>query len=830
MLPSRFGLLPADSPWPMAPWLGIPLILLFGCQPLEHPPLTAEMPIHLEENLEAATIVGSEVGTDLLIPLEWHFDEPQPDWRAVAPHPYPPGIRPAEVRQSHEALRVTLGFSNANPGGALVGGVLVKVPGLDHRDWAHVIIRARSSAPGYFGLGFNLRDQEETPEREAPNPFRARGRTARIVGDGTVQTYQIRLKPWEPLEEPIEYLGVWIGGVSEPMTVEILSITVVPLDAVYGEARAGIRTLEGQDAIRRALYMHAPGKISYRIAIPPDARLDFGFGVLRAADSVTFRVTAGSRSAGPEALFEETHADPGNWSQRSVDLSHLSGQIVDLAVEADAAREGTVALWSAPTLSGSPSGDRPNVVLYFVDGFGAEYMSLYGYGLRNTPNLERLAAEGAMFEHAYTNSRWTTPSTTSFMTSLQHSVIGGTRTQRTRLPERAVTMAQHLHRAGYQTAVYTGNPSAASVAGLGEEVDLLRDWVPWDGVVTSARLQAEFWKWRDAYAGQPYWAHFQTIDVWFPGSLSLQGPFEGMYLSAKERQEFVEWRDEIRDQNPGHWWRPDQKAFDEAGIDRVTYHERAQKLYAEAVAQQDHQIGRFVDQLKERGEWENTLFIVASDHGQHESGLVRVNPYAPQGQHTNLRLEHTGIPLLFVWPGHIPGEQRFRDPVSMIDLLPTVLELVGLPQPEVKQGRSLAPLLLGEVPEAEWPTRPVILDEFYVDEETGDLEGWIEVIDGRWGASLEINGPVEPAWARRGEYDDEIGGRPVPLLLFDLWNDPYCLHSVHEERPDLVEEYRTFLENQFEAHMALRQIFTSSDPIPLRPEQLEMLRSLGYIR
>ncbi|MFH1765038.1 MAG: sulfatase, partial [Gemmatimonadota bacterium] len=696
--------------------------------------LAVDMPLHLEEHLDDATIIGSEVPADLLRPVEWRFDEPQPGWKAVIPRPFPPGIRPAAVSQTDDALRITLGPSNANPNGVPVGGAYVDVPEWDHRDWAHVLIRARSSGPGTMSLGFNVWDREGHPREGRPAPYEMGGaQNTRLVGDSTVQTYQLRMEPAGPWEEPIEQLGLWMWS-DDHLEVEILSITVVPMDALYGDAPAGVRTLEGYDAVRRTLYMHAPGNLSYRIAVPSEGRLDFGLGVLQETDPVTFRVTATARGSGPETLFEETYSDPENWAQRSVDLSHLAGQSLDLAIEAGSERAGTVALWVTPTVSGERGTSRPNVILYFVDGFGAEYLSLYGYNLRTTPNLERLAAGGAMFEQAYTNARWTTPSTTSFMTSLQHSVVGGTRSERNQLPERAVTMAQRFHRAGYQTAVYTGNPNAASSAGLGLEVDVLRDWVPWDGVVTSARLQDEFWKWRSAYPGEPYWAHFQTIDVWGPGELSLQGPFEGMYVSAGERNQYIEWRDELRAQNPGHWWRPDQTAFDEAGIDRVTYHERGQLLYAEAVAQQDHQIGRFVDQLKASGEWENTLFIVASDHGQHESGLVRVNPYAPQGQHTNLRQEHTGIPLLFVWPGHIPGGQRFRDPVSMIDLLPTVLELAGLPQPEVMQGRSLAPLLLGEVPEAEWPARPVILDEFYVDEEAGALKGWIEVVDGRWGA------------------------------------------------------------------------------------------------
>ncbi len=118
------------------------------------------------------------------------------------------------------------------------------------------------------------------------------------------------------------------------------------------------------------------------------------------------------------------------------------------------------------------------------------------------------------------------------------------------------------------------------------------------------------------------------------------------------------------------------------------------------------------------------------------------------------------VPLIFVWPGHIAGGQRFSGPVvSMIDALPTILELVGLPMPEVMQGQSLA-----------------------------------------------------------------------PLLLYDLWNDPMCLHSVHEEHPNLVEKYTAFLEAQWEAHQALAQYFTPSESVALTPEQLETLRALGYIQ
>ncbi len=92
---------------------------------------------------------------------------------------------------------------------------------------------------------------------------------------------------------------------------------------------------------------------------------------------------------------------------------------------------------------------------------------------------------------------------------------------------------------------------------------------------------------------------------------------------------------------------------------------------------------------------------------------------------------------------------------------------------------------------------------------------------------MEIN-PEPPE-----EDEDEeaaLWRRPVPLLLYDLWNDPFALRSLHEERPDLVEKYTKFLEAQWEAHQALAQLFTRSESVALTPEQLETLRALGYIQ
>jgi hypothetical protein len=162
--------------------------------------------------------------------------------------------------------------------------------------------------------------------------------------------------------------------------------------------------------------------------------------------------------------------------------------------------------------------------------------------------------------------------------------------------------------------------------------------------------------------------------------------------------------------------------------------------------------------------------------------------------------------------------------------------------PEVMQGRSLAPLLLGR----DLEPRPVILDEFRVDEASGEMAGNIEMIDGRWGASLEIGpipggpGGTENADASRGRHSFPAGGRwgavhpffpdQPRLLLYDLWNDPFAARAVNDEHPDLVAHYKSALDEHWHIHQALAKNFGEAGDKALDPQMLNQLRALGYTR
>ena len=119
------------------------------------------------------------------------------------------------------------------------------------------------------------------------------------------------------------------------------------------------------------------------------------------------------------------------------------------------------------------------------------------------------------------------------------------------------------------------------------------------------------------------------------------------------------------------------------------------------------------------------------------------------------------------------------------------------------------------------------------------MAGNIEMIDGRWGASLEIGPPIASETAH-GRHAFPAGGRwgavhpffpsASRLLLYDLWNDPFATRAVNDENPELVERYEKALLAQWEAHQALATRFGEAGHQTLDPEMVKKLQSLGYTR
>jgi arylsulfatase A-like enzyme len=725
-------------------------------------------------------------------------------------------------------------------------------------------VRARSSDRfGGVTVAYNLDEPGAVPD--FMHFFIGGDEVPPIFNDGSTQTYAIPLRPRSarphgpgpaaqfreetatsapPADHRLRELGVFFGAPGSAQ-VDLLEVRLVPRGAGFPDAR-GVRSIVRGGETRHTLFAHAPARLAWRLALPAGARLDFAL-TAEAGSEVTYRVAVEPAGGAREVLFDETVSGAGDWLQRTVALAK-SAVTATVTLEAESARPGAVAFWAAPIVSGGARGAKPNVVFYVIDGGGADLMSVYGYHRRTTPFLERLAAEeAALFEHAYSNSTWTQPSTASFMTSLHHSVLGGLRRgmHSTPVPATATTMAERFRAAGYQTGVFTSNPNCGRIIGVERGVDRMRDGETENSSTSSVELHDEFWKWRAESPGAPYWVHFQTSDVHEPNL--PEPPFAHTYVTPEERARLDAWENrlfqvagaEFGQMAIAAWY---DLALGRAEIPRADYYRIRRGLYDETMAHQDHQLARFVEQLEARGEWENTIFVVAADHGHPAGTFARFGrgefePKPAEWEGALLDSYATRVPLIVSWPARIEGGRRFAQPVSMIDLLPTLLELAGLPAAEVAQGQSLAPTLYGRTQQL----RPVVFDEFRVDEATGELVGNLELLDGRWGASLEI-GPVPPGVdPARGRHAVPAGGRwgakhayfpEAPrLLLYDLERDPFVRKAVNAEHPELVERYTRRLVELWKAQQALAVRFQSAEgEKALDPEQLRQLKALGYIQ
>jgi arylsulfatase A-like enzyme len=804
-------------------------------------PLPQSPLVHLDAELAHARVQSAPAPARE--PRTWRFDEEHPEWHSISP-----GVA---LERRKDALRMSFApVADRTEPGPPSGGIAVELEGGELHDWTGLLVRART-----HDRMAGITAVHNVAEPDAlPGPFFFFGDGTPVFSDGSEQTYHLPFRPREP-SESLRSVGLVAASLGRAH-LDVLSLTLVPRGADFSDAH-GTRTVTRASVTRTTLYAHAPASLAWDVRVPAGGRLDVGLACLP-HEAIAYRATVRTGAGEARVVLDRKVGDAGAWEQVSVDLSPWSGAEVELTLSAASQEAGAVALWGAPIVSGrtdSPErargarparASRPDVVFYVIDGGGADLMSVYGYNRRTTPFLERLAEQGVVFERAFSNSTWTQSSTASFMTGLQHSVLGGLRRgmHSTPVPLAAVTMAEHMRRGGYLTASFTSNPNAGRVIGLERGLDLMRDVDSEHHSTSSAELHENYFRFREDYPAGPCWVHFQTTDVHEPNE--PVPPFAGLFVSRDERENLHGW-DERLFTEAGELFgttsisRFYDLALERTGIDRQRYFNTRRGLYDETMAHQDRELARFVERLKARGEWENTLLVIAADHGHPAGTFARFgrglfDPQPEGWQGALFDAYATRVPLVFVWPARIAGGRRFEQPVSMIDVLPTILELCGLPAPEVVQGRSLAPLLL----QGRATPHEVVLDEFRVDEATGEMIGNIEIVDGRWGASLEIGPGPAGADPARGRHAVPAGGRwgavhpffpETPrLLLYDLWRDPFALRAVNDEQPELVERYEKLLRERWAAHRALAQRFGEAADTPLDPAQLEQLQALGYIR
>lgn len=420
---------------------------------------------------------------------------------------------------------------------------------------------------------------------------------------------------------------------------------------------------------------------------------------------------------------------------------------------------------------------RYNLVLISLDTLRAERLGSYGYHRPTSPNFDALASESALFEQAVTTSSWTLPAHATIFTGLypiSHGVRSG---KGRRIADDTDVFTEQLKTAGYRTFAVTGGAYVARVYGFDRGFDsyLQRsDYIRGARSLRSFPRAVEIAKERINHVpeDQPYFLFLHTYDIHCP------------YIPPKK----IFGRFNSPGAEPIKLGKCGYDYYKQKGLSQ------AQALYLsdrydEGILGVDEVLGGFLDFLRNRPDYERTIVVVTSDHGEEfmEHGGV--------GHKGSLYRELLLVPLIIRDPRG--GAIRIKDSVSLVDLYPTMLELLGLDVPAHAQGSSLAGIVLGS-PEETY-LRPFQFSEL----QRG------RVLISKFGPEKHLIVNIED-----GTHE-----------FYDHLSDPLeAINLAAEGHPQLQAAIERL--QQFTSKLAGAQAGAVDDS---SAEHLEQLRTLGYL-
>jgi arylsulfatase A-like enzyme len=430
----------------------------------------------------------------------------------------------------------------------------------------------------------------------------------------------------------------------------------------------------------------------------------------------------------------------------------------------------------------APAAPRPHVVVYLVDTLRRDHLGAYGYPRPTSPHLDAFAAESALFTAASAQSSWTRPAVASLLTGQNPQTHGVTGKLAALGPEPAL-LPELLARAGWATwaVVANGNvsPAFGFERGFERHRQLPEAFTP-EVHQRSERVNEVALAWLDEREDErPFLLYLHTADP--------HGPYtppepQRARLAPGVSDPAIGSMAQLRALAQG------------APLERGSAADLA-ALYDGEIAHNDASFGALLAGLRQRGLYQRSLVVFLSDHGEafREHGAW---------QHgTTLFEEELAIPLVIRLPDGRGRGARVAAPARQIDVLPTLLDALGLEIPAQVEGTSLLPLLEGARPA---PREAPVVAHL--------LRDALEVESAAWGGRKLVRwlGPQGAAPRR---------------ALFDLRRDPGERHDLAREEPAWVER----LEAELRGLRARAPARERAREAPLGAGERERLEALGYL-
>ncbi|MCG3125324.1 MAG: Multifunctional alkaline phosphatase superfamily protein [Phycisphaerae bacterium] len=441
-------------------------------------------------------------------------------------------------------------------------------------------------------------------------------------------------------------------------------------------------------------------------------------------------------------------------------------------------------------------------MLIVVDTLRADRVGLYGNRAGHTPAIDAIGAEGVVFERCIATAPWTQPSIASLLCSRFPTVHGVVRygenmaaamkgdEQINALKDDFTTIVERMRSAGYQTAGFSVNPFVVARFGYAQGFDHFDSKFSLKAPGRELNRRVAAWlTTRDASKPALLYLHYMDVHGPYNAARELMQPLvdaaenlpqrERMEPAELERLDYLFWQARI-----------DEAAkFDE----QRWYKDYWRARYDAGVREADAAIAELRGLLADAGIWESAYVILTADHGESlcEHGFW---DHGFTMSHHELH-----VPLVLRWPDVLPAGRRISEPVSLIDLAPTLAAQLRCEPIPAAQGDSLLPAIFEPEPAER---RPLF-------------------------AESVKRGPEQVA-LYLGDWKLVAVGEPPAFQLFHLAEDPGEMHDLAALRGELVVEFRRILD----LHVAANREAAAGRVAPrvtISADERRNLEALGYV-
>jgi arylsulfatase A-like enzyme len=403
------------------------------------------------------------------------------------------------------------------------------------------------------------------------------------------------------------------------------------------------------------------------------------------------------------------------------------------------------------------------------------------------------------------------------MTSLSSYATGIVRENDT-IPAGATTLAEQLRRSGYVTASFVTNPFAGQASGLDRGLDYLTEYQlihrergeDADRGTDSAALNKVLVEWLERHGDEPFFLYAHSSDPHAPHRPPAE--FEAKFANPAETAQFNRDYMRLRDRRMYGGAVSISRADSlRKGVHPERFLRQAVERYDAEIAYNDSSLEQLAGKLKDLGILDNTLVIVLSDHGEEfwDHGWT--------GHGHSLYQELTRVPWLMWSPKLLTSPKRIGEPAQLMDLVPTLLDLLKIQPSGIVQGQSLVPLLRGEKFERKPPV----------------MTSRLAHPNAKPGGFVPENGTdafalITREWKLIWRDQAQRAGLPE-IELYDRRTDRAETSDVAAQYPKVLQRLKVEMDQWIEAQQQVRELAGVKGHTSLSPAAIVRLRSLGYI-